>query len=98
MEDLNPSGLTGEQLGVGPCMEKLWTDSVLESPGARWFSEDSTTAADGVGGGERSATMIGDSTAMPGATARAIESSKAEARATRVVVELGVQRPAGSKE
>ena len=42
-------------------------------PGARRFTEDSTTAADGVGGGERSATTIGDLMETPGATARAFE-------------------------
>ena len=74
MEDLNPFGQTGEQPGASLGVEPLWTDSIPESPGARQFVVDSTTAADGVGGGERLAMMAGESAKMPGATARAIES------------------------
>ncbi|XP_066393448.1 uncharacterized protein [Miscanthus floridulus] len=92
-EDLNPSGQTGEQPGAGHSAETLRTDSVPESPGARRFAGDSTTAADRVGGGERSATTTDDSTEMPGATARAAESSKAEAGAADVVPESEAQRP-----
>ena len=61
MEDLNPSGQTGEQPRAGPREETLWTDSILESLGAHRSMEESTTATDGVGGGERLATMEGDS-------------------------------------
>ena len=68
-------------------METLRNDSVPESPGARRFVEDSTIAADGVGGGERSATTMGESMEMLGATARAAESMKAEAGAADVMPE-----------
>ena len=60
--------------------------------------EDLTTTVVGVGGGERSAMMMGDSMETLGATARATESSKAEAGAADVVLESMVQRPAASKE
>ena len=63
-------------------METLWADSVPESPGARRFAKDSTTATDGVGGGERLATTMGNSMEMLGAAARAAESSKAKVEAT----------------
>ena len=71
MEDLNPLGQTRERPGAGLSMEILQTDSVPESPGASWFVEDSTTATDGVGGGERSATTMGDLMETSGAVARA---------------------------
>ena len=67
-------------------METLQTDSVLESPGTRQLVEDSITAADGVRGGERLATTVDES------TTRATESSEAEAGATNVMPESGVQR------
>ena len=70
-------------------METLRTDSVPESLGARRFAKDSTTTADGVGGGERSATTMGDSTEMLGATARAAKSSKAEVGAADSMPESG---------
>jgi len=89
MEDLNPSGQTGEQPGAGPSMESLPIDSIPEIPGACRFAEDSTTTADGVGGGERSATTMGDSTEMLGATARAAKSSKAEVGAADSMPESG---------
>ena len=76
----------------------MWTDSVLESPGARQFVKDSTTTADGVGGGERLATMVDDSTEMPGATVRAAKSLEAGAGAIDVVPESGAQMPASSEE
>ena len=79
-------------------METLRADSVPESPGTRRFVEDSTTAADGVGGGERLTTMTGDLTEMPGEVARAAESSKAEAKAARAMLESGAQRLAALEE
>ena len=96
-EDLNPSGQTSEQPGAGPSMETLRIDSVPESPGAHRFVGDSTTAADRVGGAERSVTTTGDSMEMLGATARAANSSKAEVGATDVMLESRAQRPATSK-
>ena len=88
-KDLNPLGQTGEQQGASPSMETLRTDSVPESSGARRFVKDSTTAADGVGGGERSATTMGESTEMPGAAARAAETSKVGAGVAEDMPELG---------
>ena len=70
-EDLNTSGQTSEQPSAGPSVETLRTDSISESSGAHWFVEDLTIAADGVGGGERSATMMGESMEMLGATVEA---------------------------
>ena len=86
-EDLNPLGQTSEQPGASHSMETLRTNSVLESPGARRFVGDSTTAADRVGGAEWSATMIGDSTETPGAMERPTGSSKAEAGVADVIPE-----------
>ena len=60
MEDLNPSGQTGEQPGAVHNAETLRIDSVPESLGARRFVEDLTPTVDGVGGGERSVTTMGD--------------------------------------
>ena len=60
--------------------------------------EDSTTTADGVGGGERSATTMGDSKEMLGATTTAAESSKVEARAAGAAPKSGAQGPVASEE
>ena len=79
-------------------METLQTDSIPESPSAHQFAEESTTAADGVGGGERLVTTADDSVETPGAMAGAAKSSEAGAGATDVMPEFGVQRPAVSKE
>ena len=87
--DLNPSGQTGEQPVAGHSAETLRTNSVLESQGARRFAKDSTTAANGVGGGERSATTTGESMEMLGAMVRAAESSKEGLGATDDVPESG---------
>ena len=65
-------------------METMPTDSAPESLGARRFVEESTTAAGGVEGGERLATMAGESMEMLGAMARATKSSKVEAGAVDV--------------
>ena len=77
-------------------METLWTDSVPESPGVCQFVEDSTTATDGVRGGERLVTMADDSVETPGATMRAIESF--EAGAADAMAESRAQRPTASEE
>ena len=94
----DPLSQTDEQPKAVHSTEALQIDSVLESPGARRFAEDSTTAADGVGGGERSATMTGDLIETLGATARAAESSKVEARAAGAVPKSVAQGPAASEE
>ena len=102
VEDLNPSGQTGEQPGVVPNAETMLVDSTQESLGAWWFMEESTTAAGGVEGGERLATTTSESAEMPGAMVRAAESSEAEAEAeagaTDIVPEIGAQRPEASEE
>ena len=95
VEDLNPLGQTGEQLGVVHSVETLRIDSVPESLGARRFVEDPTTAADGVGGGEWSTITMGDSMETPGAAARAAESSKAEAGAVGAAPKSGAQGVVG---
>jgi len=97
-EDLNPLGQTGEQPGAGPRVETLRTDSILESLGSRQFAEDSTTTADGVGGGERLVMMVGDLTETSGATVRATKSSKVKVGATDVVLESEAQRPIAPEE
>ena len=79
-------------------METLWTDAVLELSGARRFVEDSTTAADGVGGGERSATTTSDLIEMLGAIARATESSKVEVGDAGATPESRAQGPTASEE
>ena len=73
-------------------------DSILESLGAHQFVNDSTTATDGVGGGERLATTAAYSMETPGAMARAVESLEAGARATDVMPESRAQRPTASEE
>ena len=79
-------------------METLRPDSVPDSPGACRLAEHSTTAVDGVGGGERLAMTASDLIETPGATARAAESLRAEVGATDVMSESRVDRPAASEE
>ena len=79
-------------------METLLADSVRESPGARRFAEETTTATGGVGGEERLPTMMDDSGETPGAMARAARSSEAEAGAADAVSESREERPVVSKE
>ena len=64
-------------------------DFILESLGARWSVEESTNVADGGGSGERLATTAADAMEMPGAMARATESSKADTGAANVMSEFG---------
>ena len=85
----NPFGQTSEQPGAAPSAETMPAGSVPKSPGAHWSVEESTTVADGVGGGEWLATTAVDVTEMPGAMARAVESSEVETRATDVVSKPG---------
>ena len=73
-------------------------DSVPKSWVTRQFAEDSTTAADGVGGEERLATTAGDSMEIPGATARATESLEAGAGATDIVLDSRAQGPVALEE
>ena len=75
-------------------MEARLADPILESPGARWPTEESTTAADGVGGGERLTMMVTDATETPGAA----KSLKAGAGATNVMPESRAGRPVVPKE
>jgi len=60
--------------------------------------EESTTAADGDGDGERLLTTVGDSVETPVAMVGAIESSEVGAGAIDVLLESRAQRPAASKE
>ena len=71
-------------------METLRADSVLESPGACRSTEESTIAADGVGGREWLVTMVDELTETLGAAAKDTESSRAEARAADAMPEMGV--------
>ena len=79
-------------------MEAMLADPILESPGARWPTEESTTAADGVGGGERLATMVADAMETLGAIARAAKSLEVGARAANIAPESGAGRLVVSKE
>ena len=72
-------------------MEILRIDSILESPDARRFAKDPTTASDEVGGGEQLATMVGNSMEALGAMVRAIESLEAEVGATYTMPESRAQ-------
>ena len=65
------------------------TDPVPESSGAQWPMEESTAAADGLGGGEQLAPMADESAAMPGVTAGATGSSEVDARVADATPELG---------
>ena len=60
--------------------------------------EESTTAANGVGGRERLTMAVADATEMLGETAGATKSSKARAGATNVAPESRVGRPVVPKE
>ena len=62
---------------------------ILESPGARQSAEESTTAADGLGGGERMASMVDRSVMVPGVSAEAAGSSGAEVGVTDTAPESG---------
>ena len=67
--------------------------SILESPGARQFAEESTTVVGGVEGGEQLATTTDESVATPGAMVRAVGSSEAEAEVTDAMLESRAERP-----
>ena len=88
MEDLNPSVQTGEQLVADPSVETMPADPFPKSLGARWPTEESTTAADELGDRERLAPM-----AVPGATAGATGSSEVDARVADTTPELGAEKP-----
>ena len=79
-------------------METMSVDSVLESPGAWRFAEESATTANGVGYGERLAMTVADVMEMLGATARAAKSSEAGVRAASAMPEPEAQRSVASKE
>ena len=97
-EDLNPLGQIGEQPEAVPGAETKPADSTPESLGTQWFVEESATAADGVGGEEWLTTMAAYVMEMPRTMAGAAESSKAGARATDIMLEFRVQRPAALEE
>ena len=66
---MNPFGQTTEQLGAGPSMETMPANPIPESPGARWPVEESTAAADELGGRERLASTADEPVVVPGAMA-----------------------------
>ena len=71
---------------------------VLESPGAQQPAEESTATADGLGGGERLASMVDGSVTVPGATAKAAGSSRAEAGVAEATPEARAEKPVVPKE
>ena len=73
-------------------------DAVPESLGARRPSEESIAAADVLGGGEWLAPMADGSAVMPGATAEAARSSKADAGVADVVPKSRMGKPMGPEE
>ena len=79
-------------------MEAMPTDPVLESLGTRWPTEESTTAADGVGSEERLATTAANAMETPRATMGTAETSEVGAGATDVMPKSRAQRPAVSEE
>ena len=73
-------------------------DPISKSPGARWPIEESTTAADRLGGGEQLAPTADRPTTMPVATAEAVGSSAANAEDADVVPESGAVKPVAPEE
>ena len=68
-------------------------DPISEFPGARQPTEESTAAADGLGGGERLVPTVDKSAAMPGAMAGATGFSKVDAGVVDAVPESGAEKP-----
>ena len=64
-------------------------DPILESLGTRWPTRESTTAADGVGSGERLMTTTADAMDTLGAMEGATESLEAGAGIAKVASESG---------
>ena len=60
-------------------MEEVPVDPIPESPGARRSVEESTAATGELGGGEKLASMVDESTTVPEATTEIAGSSGAEA-------------------
>jgi len=60
--------------------------------------EESTAAADGLGGGERLVSMADGSATVPGATTEAAGSSGAEARVADAALEAGAEKSTMPKE
>ena len=98
MEDLTPPIQTDEQPGAGPRAEAMLADPVLKSLGARRPVEESTAAADVLGGGEWLSPTADGSTAMPGATEETTGSSEADAGVADAAPESGVGKSVGAEE
>ena len=93
MEDLNPSVQIGKQLGAGSNAESVSADPIPKSPGARWPMEESTAAADELGGKERLASMADKPAAVPGEMAGATGPLEVEAGVANAMPETRVEKP-----
>ena len=71
----------------------MLVDPVLKSLGTRRPAEESTNAADGLGGGERLALTTNELAAVPRATTGATGSLEADAGVAKAMSESGVEEP-----
>ena len=76
----------------------MLADPVLESPGARWPIEESTTTAGGLGGGERLTPMADGSATMLEETAGIAKSLGVEVGVAGVTPTLGPEKPTVPEE
>jgi len=97
-KDLTPLVQTDKQSRAGPGAEAMPADPVPESPGARRPVEESTAAADVLGGGERLAPSADGSAVMPREMAEAVGSSEADAGVADATLESSVGKPVGPEE
>ena len=79
-------------------MEAMPADPIPESPGARWPVEESTAAADELGGGEQLVSMVDKPVAVPGSTAGAAVSSEVEAGVANAMPESGAEKSVEPEE
>ena len=89
MEGLDPSAQTDEQPRAYPEAEVTPVAPMLGSPGARQPAEKSTTAAGGLGDGERSASVEDGSVTARKATVGTVGPSGAKTGATGIAPEYG---------
>ena len=73
-------------------------DPIPESPGARQPMEESTVAADGLGGGERLASTVDGSTTVPEVMTKTTGSLGVEAGATDATPVFRTEGPAVPEE
>ena len=95
---MNSSVQTDEQLGADLGAEAMPVDPVLKSPGARRPVEESTAAADELGGRERLASTADEPVVVPGATARATGSLEVEAGVADTMSESRAEKPVVPEE